>query len=127
MDKLNDREFLRLMREKVNEALVSVAKELGLESMKLEGITYTDLEATGKLKIVLTTSEDNPAVKAKNEMMAKLLGLPLDIVGSTFTMNGKVYEVICLNPNKPKYAVLIKDIQTGKDYSTTADAVKRGA
>jgi hypothetical protein len=127
MDKLNDREFLRLMREKVNEALVSVAKELGLESMKLEGITYTDLEATGKLKIVLTSSEDNPAVKAKNEMMAKLLGLPLDIVGSTFTMNGKVYEVIGLNPNKPKYAVLIKDIQTGKDYSTTADAVKRGA
>ena len=126
MDKLNDREFLRLMREKVNEALILVAKELGLESMKLEGITYTDLEATGKLKIVLTSSEDNPAVKAKNEMMAKLLGLPLDIVGSTFTMNGKVYEVVGLNPSKPKYAVSIKDIQTGKEYSTTADAVKKG-
>jgi len=126
MSKLNDKEFLRLMREKVNEALMPVAKELGLESIRLEGISYTDLEASGKLKIVLSTSEDNPAVKAKNEMMAKLLGLPLDIVGSTFTMNGKVYEVVGLNPSKPKYAVSIKDIQTGKEYSTTADAVKKG-
>ena len=53
MDKLNDKEFLRLLREKVNAALIPVAQELGVESMKLEGISYTDLEATGKLKIVL--------------------------------------------------------------------------
>lgn len=126
MSKLNDKEFLRLLREKVNEALMPVAKELGIESIRLEGITYSELEASGKLKIVSTTSEDNPAVKAKNEMMAKVLGLPSDIVGSTFTMNGKVYEVIGLNPSKPKYAVVIKDINTGKEYSTTADAVKKG-
>ena len=127
MNKLNDKEFLRLMREKVNQALIPVAKELGLESMKLEGITYSDLEATGKLKIVLSTSEDNPLVKEKNAMHAKLLGLPEDIVGSTTTINGKVYEIIGFNIGKPKYAVRIKDIQTGTEYGCTVEQAKRGA
>jgi hypothetical protein len=126
MNKLDDKEFLRLMRQKVNEALVSVAKDLGLESMKLEGITYSDLEATGKLRIVLSTSEDNPLVKEKNAMHAKLLGLPEDIVGSTTTINGKVYEVIGFNINKPKYAVKIKDIQTDKEYGCTVEQALRG-
>jgi hypothetical protein len=126
MDKLNDKEFLRLMREKVNQALIPVAKELGLESMKLEGISYTDLEATGKLKIVLSTSEDNPLVKQKNAMNAKLLGLPEDIVGSTITINGKVYEVIGFNLGKPKYAVKIKDIQSDKEYGCTVEQVLKG-
>lgn len=126
MNKLNDKEFLRLMREKVNQALISVAKELGLESMKLEGISYSDLEATGKLRIVLSSSEDNPLVKQKNAMHAKMFGLPEDIVGSTATINGKVYEIIGFNLNEPKYAVKIKDIQTDKKYGCTVEQVLKG-
>jgi|ERR1035437_1224884 hypothetical protein len=112
---------LEVIRKDINAAIQSIAEKHGITLHVGHG-SYTSASVTFKLEGKL--SGNSEAMVSQNKSYAIMLGLPENIVGSTFTSQGKKMKITGLNPKKPKYAIEVKDIDTGKGYGFSLEGIK---
>lgn len=109
-------------RNEINKELLEAAKVIAVKygmNVSNKGGSYSDSDYT--LKICFDIPE---VTQLKNESLAPMLELPMDIIGQSFHYKTKIFTVESLNPSRPKNAVSLKD-QNGKGFRCSVDQLKR--
>lgn len=111
-----DKQTLRIVREKMDEALAVLA-DIGIHA-KVGGISYQDQNATVKVEIAVMG--ENGEVVSKEaldyERYREMYDLPE--LGTTFVNRGVMYTITGLKPRSTKYPVLAERVD-GKIFKFT--------
>ncbi len=119
-------QILRAMRDDITKALEPVAQKYGLSSLVAGGASYSPDGSTFTYKINGVGDAQAEEVKndAQNKVYAKMLGLPEDAVGRTFTSRGETFKITRIDINKPKYPIIATNLGNNKSYKFPTDMVK---
>ena len=121
---LNDKQQLRVLREKIAAALASVEREEDIK-FTVGGISYRRDGSSARIKLsVATVAKDgtvaDPARGAWARYAASLYDLPLDALDRQVVIRGKVFTVAGLALNRPKNPVKLVDPRGGEFFGTVA-------
>ena len=106
---------LRTIAEQINKALAAIAKEHGMNSLKIAGkirFEGSDEEVTAFKVTVEAIVND---AKGKNDLQA--LGFPPDTIGKEVTIAGTPYRITGANLNRTKFGVQAINLRTNKPCS----------
>ncbi len=115
-----DRSEFKHLAEDIKHALEPVAEKYGI-TIDPGNISYTDLDATMKLK--LKTNGVDYEKKKFNQHCQRYGFDPEDYL-KEYTVGGYSYQLIGFNPKASKYPVIIKG-SDGAKYKVTTDYVLR--
>jgi len=88
------------------------------------GGQYEPLQFTMKLKLALSNGDGETQAQLDYKQYAGIYQLPLDMLGSTFKFNGKVFTVTGLLPSRRKNNIQIQNVQ-GKTFIAPHQSVVR--
>lgn len=126
MMQLNDKTALRLLRNKIDEALGAVAQECGLSKLQTGHIRYEydGLSAKITVNAEATAKDGSNADEREFKRYAPLFGLKESDLHRKITFGGKRYEIVGLRPNRRKYPVLCRDLNTQKNHLLKPEWIK---
>ena len=116
---------LRLIRERINQALESLGEELNV-SFATGNARYTPDSATFKLNVSIIDSGGvalRPEVTDFN-IYASRYGLKPSDLGRKFRTYSGLYEITGCRPRSPKYPILGKDVNSGKAFKFAPHSIK---
>lgn len=119
--------FTRQEHRRLSAAVVAALKQVGDDfgvDLTAAGGQYGD---SGYVKIAVALRDTGSGVsgaKATWDKYAAILGLEKEWFGQPIIIDRSAYEIIGIQPNKPKYAVQIKRCHDGKVFGTTVLAVQ---
>jgi hypothetical protein len=117
--------LIRVINADVQEALKAVAERHGVK-ISLGSTSYSKAEYSTKL--IVKSPDADKVSGEESKQYAHLLGLPEDVIGRKFTLQGKEFEVIRLDLAKPKNPVIIRKPGTeSPTYKISVDTLKRNA
>ena len=61
--------------------------------------------------------------KALFEVLAQSFGLEPSDYGRTFRVDGEMFRITAINPNRPKYPISAERLADGRNYKFSADNV----
>jgi hypothetical protein len=112
----------------VRAALASVMEKHGLEMTKTSsayGMSYGfKFDAVPQAEDGATYNPNSPEAQTY-EILAESYGLPADGLGKTVRMMGKTFTIIGLNHRAPKFPVLARCEEDGRNYKLSAPSVVR--
>ncbi|MDN2483838.1 hypothetical protein [Vibrio agarivorans] len=113
-----------IIRQKLEEAHKAIEVELGVK-IQVGNMSYSPDgdNVTTKIEVSLEGAESKEMKSLRQH--ANLLGLEEKHLTQEFQMNGKTFTLRGFNPRAPKQCMLIREVGTTNDYTTTEDAVKR--
>jgi hypothetical protein len=120
-----DRTNLKLLHAELDLAIFEVAKKYGI-SLKFVPTSFTDNEATFKLKIAVK-SVDGIVMNSEREdyvRNADLFNLKPEWLDQSFEVMGKVYKIVGLKTSRRKNPVIVEN-KKGKQYVFSTDVVRR--
>ena len=117
-------QLIRIINADVQKALEAVAQKHGVK-ISLGSTSYSEAEYTTKLKVQSPQADKIKGEESKQ--YAHLLGLPEDVIGRKFNLQGGEYEVTRLDLAKPKNPVIIKKAGTDKTYKISVETLKKAA
>ena len=113
---------LNLFCKDFAEAVKELEKKYGVK-LELHNISYSDIEFHTKLTATKVGESGEKQVDTSAfSWMKELLGFKGNLGDSYTDRKGITYTVYNLDPNKPKYAVLLKG-SDGRSYKAPVDAV----
>jgi hypothetical protein len=113
-----DKKNVGALRPVIEEAL-TVLEKFGLTA-EVGFITYGDTNFTTKLKVTTTSNGESEFRKYARDFKLKP-----DWFGKTFQDGKNTFEIIGLNENRSKFPVQIRNTQTQKTLSASADYIRR--
>jgi len=121
-----DRAAVRLVADEAKAALDAVAAKYGL-TVSYAGGTFMPTDANFKFQFqcVAESVDGKPGVPVGFARDMKVLGLPEDCFGKTFTWQRRGYTIEGSHLSSRKYPVLCKR-DDGKSFSMTVEAVRTG-
>jgi hypothetical protein len=109
-----------LIQAKLDELTALTGLKITLEG----GGTYDNDGLYKKITIRLADGKsDIDRAKSEWTRYALMLDLPTDGFGKIINIQGKRFEIVGVNPKKPKNCVSIKDLGTGKVFITSSRTV----
>ena len=115
--------ILKLLRTDIDKALEPIVKKYGLSSIKAGNASYSSNSFTIKVEGVLDGNAKSEQDAKMSNYYAGMLGLPKDIVGKRFIQQGTEFEVVLIDPKKPKFPVIAKRSFDGKMFKFPAAVV----
>ena len=115
-----DKQNLKELRKRVNEALDEVGKSMGV-TFRMKNIRYGDTDCHFKTECRIA------GVKTKEERDYEFRqeandGLPP--MGEEFVMSHKVYKAVGWNRRATTYPVIVEEVETGIKYTVGEGVVK---
>ena len=102
MIKTFDRQTIKTIRARIEEALDAVSEELGV-SVEVGNCSFADRTAT--LKVELTTANQDGVHESKGEidfaLHCRRFGLSPEDMGKVFSSKGKIFHICGLKPTSP--------------------------
>lgn len=123
---LSDKSALRLLRERINQALASLEQELGVK-LSAANITFDADGKTAaiKLEAVATDQGEVESRYAKDyKQFAAMFKLPADGIGRTFLSRDIPYIIVGLDIKRRKNPVIAEHGITKKQYIFPVSTVK---
>lgn len=120
------RESLRVLRERIDEALAGLGDELGL-TLRAGSCSFDAATATFKLNAAV--GEDVSVTDARNRRDYDRFAIQYGVdapIDSLFRVNGIKFRLTGLNPGRPKFPFSVVNVATGKAFKMTAAQVKSG-
>lgn len=106
----------------ISSELTNWAKTRGFTlDFKKEKDSLTGASTT--IKVIVTSTAQMENEKKVMGSIAKLYGLPEDIVGKTVMLQGKPYTVVGIDPHRPKNCICLRSAQ-GKEYVCSPGQIK---
>ncbi len=115
------KENLKVIDAEINAALQAVATKHGI-TLRASGGTYSGAEFTTKIK---GSVKDTQALNAANANALRVLGLPADTIGKSFSNLGKSFTISDVNLSLYKRPIVAKCANDGKEYIFTPEIIKR--
>ena len=116
-------ELLKEFRDDFTEAVKGLEKKYGVE-ISLGSIRYQSTSFEAKLSVLKGVGDKSPG-QVQFEKNAFMYGLKNDDFGKVFTVKGAQYQIVSIDTKKRKYPLVVKDVNTQKEYGMTVDTVKR--
>ncbi len=112
-----DRDKVKALREKMNEALSLIEKDCGVK-FEVGSASYLGAHATFKVEVSEVAADGTVVTRAAEEWKrhAALLGLPEDGLGKKIMFRGAEYEIVGLHPDRPRYPIEVKRAKDGKGF-----------
>ena len=107
-----DRETLKAIREKGNEALKAVGEELGVK-IELGNCSYSESEATFQMKVNII-SEDGEVITKEWENLLQLAKLKGFDVEKEYTLNGSKVKLKGYNSRARKWCYIVEYVVDGR-------------
>lgn len=110
-----DSDNLKLLRVAIQTALDEVAKNFGLESIRMGNVKYE----AGAFRCPIEGRVDmatSPERQEQGLTLSRYLGYDQNIIGKEFATNGRKYVVQNININRPKYVLEVKCLTDGLPY-----------
>lgn len=120
--KFNKAEFA-IFRKDVEEALEEVAKKHGI-TIESGKIKYQEYDFTMELK-AKKVNEGADVQKEKFERLCSLYGFAPEQYKVEFVSNGKLFQLVGFNTNKPKNCCSLYCVTNGKTYQCNDELVKQ--
>lgn len=114
-----DKNRIKVISSDIESALQEVAKKHNLD-IRLGSGSFNSANFTTKVECRLKAN--SKAAMEHNASLAKMMGLPEDIVGKSITIKNEVFKITHLDPKKPKFAVGLKS-ENGREVFTTVQGV----
>ena len=114
---------LRELRTELADVLKEFGEKRGITLELKGGMQYTEDSFSVRLQGVIGTDSDPK--KMEFERYAPAFGIPADWYGQNFLAMGAKYEVSGISPRSRKYPILARDMETGKEYKFTLEAVRQ--
>lgn len=112
---------LTMFRKDFAEAVKDLEKKYGVK-LELHNISYSDIEFHTKLTATKVGETGEKQVDTTDfPWLKELLGFKGNL-GDSYTQRGITYTVYNLDPNKPKFAVLLRG-SNGKNYKAPVSSV----
>jgi len=121
-----DRPTCRLLRERINESLQTLADELGVE-IEAGNASYSGANAT--FKLLISTKNTDGTVNSKEaenfKVYAYRWGLSPDDLYKTFDSKGETYKITGASPRASRYPILAERVSDSREFKFPADIIKR--
>lgn len=121
------KEFIKALRQEINDALAPVAARHNLTLTAGNASFFPD-KGTASYKLNLVTqSEDGSARDLPAELFvshASMIGLRADDLHKEITIGGSKFKIAGYKPKARKNCIVIKDVHSGKTYVTDVNTVK---
>jgi hypothetical protein len=113
---LNDRTSLRILREKIDAALQPLVSDCGLTKLKAGHIRYEGDGLSAKITVLAESAASDGTSRDEREFLryAPLFNLKPTDLHRKVVFAGKTYEIIGLRPNRRKYPVLCRNLNSNK-------------
>jgi hypothetical protein len=117
----------RTVKAEVDAALAKIATKFGLDLDNGSG-SFNSAEFGFRVKFRTSsapakTTRAPKVTTSTNSSIAKMLGLPADVIGRKFNHKTKTFTVTALAPNRPKNAVCLED-QNGRKFKCSIIQLK---
>ena len=109
---------IREFRDDFARAVRSLEVQYGVK-IKLGAITYSPTEFHGKLSV---TNEEDLGPMFDNYVRHRYPNL-VGKLNRIVLLNGKRFRITGCQPNRRRYDIVVKDLNTGKDYVYTGSSV----
>jgi hypothetical protein len=118
-----DKNNIASVRDEIQKALNAVAEKYGLGGIRLGNIKFDATEFSSSLtaKVNPATSE---AAQDKYTKFSGFLGYDRNVVGEIYTDRGQRYKITDINPNRPKFPIVMEELTSGKTYQGGAKLPK---
>lgn len=111
------------IKNDVEKALKEVFAKYNIDSPGTR-VSYSSSEI--KISIVATEiSADSPTADAATfKKHANWVGLKDNAYGAVFTINRRLFKLVSVMTNRPKYPIVAEEISTGKRYKFPIDIIE---
>lgn len=117
-----DRPTIRLLRDKLEAAVKSVADEYGI-AINFGSARFTDANVSFKTELaVIGESGAVRQIVTDFKRYAPLWGLNAEDLGRSFVSRGTMFRIVGAKPSSRKYPILAENIE-GKVYKFSTDQV----
>ena len=125
MAKTIDREFLRKLRDELDQYLVEVGDKYGVE-ITLGNATFTPVRASFKLEIACVSDDGEVHTKEAEDFKryARQYGLRPDHLGQQFTYSSNTYVLLGCKPRSTRFPIVARRLADGKTYKLPHDMVR---
>jgi hypothetical protein len=117
---------IQMIRTEIQESLEIIKAKNGLTELELRNITFTENSFSGNLFASLPAYQT--ILKENTEELVKHFalhhGLPPDLLNMTFISNGKTQTITGIEIRNPKFPVITKCSNDGKNYKFTVAVIK---
>lgn len=120
-----DRPTVRLISDRIMEALKTVSDELGIQ-FNYKGGTFSPNNCTLKIEASVR-APDGTVIDREREAFKRsafIFGLNPEMLDKTFVSNGEEFRIVGLSPRKSKYPVIAMNTGNQKKYKFTPAAIK---
>jgi len=119
--KFTKEEFARF-RDDCNKALAPLGKSYNL-AIHAGSVSYADSKFTLRLECEKTDAGD--LRKQEFEKHCELYGLSAEDYRRELTFDGTRYMLVGFSPSSPKYPIICRRVDSGKEYKLTEESVKQ--
>lgn len=120
-------EFTKSKRDEISkisiDALTKVLEPLGIKVERAGG-SYDTLEYTMKIRLSCSNVDGDTQAQNNYKTYATFYDLPLEMLGTTFKLNGRFFTVTGFLPNRPKNNIQIENAK-GKKFIAPHETVVR--
>jgi len=111
-----------IIRNKVESKLAEVEQELGI-NLKMNTIRYNEDGESAGFKVEVSVADATPQTVKDYNRYASICELPL--LGTKVKLNGRIFKTAGYKSRSRKKPVIITEVSTGKQFTTSEDSVKR--
>lgn len=119
-----DRPTLKALDAEALAALRPIMEKYGL-SVTNAGGSFSETEATLKFKVSLPQAVRSASAQETWNLFCGGYGLKPEHFNRTFNCKGKTYQIVGIDPSRPKNCVKLVEFDTGKDYKSSATHVRQ--
>jgi hypothetical protein len=115
---------LDVLSKEIESALDAIRAKYGLSQLNFGGIRYNRTSFTAKISGKTENSESENYKKIEAEFFAMRNGLPPDLMGSEFLLDGAVFKITELVTSRPKYPITAYCHDDGRTFKFTVQRIK---
>ncbi len=115
-----------VLSAEIQSALDEIKARYGLAELSIGSISFSLFSFSGKITGTVPEHRQFAELYAieESKYFALQNGLPENILQQKFVSNGKNHTVICIETRNPKYPIITRCAEDGKNYKFTIQIIK---
>ena len=119
------KEELHFLRVEIQNALDKIKSKYGLSELNLETINFTRSTFNAKIIGAIQVADTNDFEMNEVKFFAMRHGLPLNIIGCGFMLNGDIYNILSIEFKNRKFPIIAKCKDHSSSYKFTVTHIKK--
>jgi hypothetical protein len=119
------KEEIRFLRNEIQNALDKIKSKYQLSELNLETINFIRSSFNAKIIGSVKVADENDFEMNEVKFFAIRHGLPLNLIGCGFMLDGAIYNIISIEFKNRKYPIIAKCKDHSSSYKFTVPHIKK--